>query len=459
MNAFQIKLEAMVDKLRTEIVSGMRKPGSFLPAESQLAKDFQMSNKSVRKGLDILVEEGLIVKIDRVGSVVAESKAQKITLNFGCSYSMNNDILLDELLAEFTRLHPSIHIKKVSLDIHHYVKSIKEMSANDMLDVVCLNSAMLQEMAESGMLSLLEPVETNVELYPIANEAFRYDNHMYASPISLSPVLLCYNRQHFAEAGLQEPDSYWTWDDVIAAGRSLAEYRNKHGFYFQVLSRNRYPVFLLQAGIQVLKDGEERAGSREMLVDSIRTFCRMIGDQDIFPKYFAASNEETNQLFIRGDVSMILSTYYNLNQFNELPLDYDIAPLPTFRRGDPQKSLLVTFGTAIMKNSRSKEAGRQLLRFLSSPHAQRMIHERTVSIPAFKSIADKPVANGLNRPSRYMMYRELFPTYAYHRDLGVSIQTLKAVEQKIKYYWSGVLDERQFQDSVADLLLSKDMKL
>ncbi|SMG64608.1 hypothetical protein BMETH_25571213721382, partial [methanotrophic bacterial endosymbiont of Bathymodiolus sp.] len=83
----------------------------------------------------------------------------------------------------------------------------------------------------------------------------------------------------------------------------------------------------------------------------------------------------------------------------------------------------------------------------------------TVSIPAFKSIADKPVANGLNRPSRYMMYRELFPTYAYHRDLGVSIQTLKAVEQKIKYYWSGVLDERQFQDSVADLLLSKDMKL
>jgi len=68
--SFQERLDHFVNVIRTEIVNGIREEGTYLPAESALAKQFELSNKSIRKGLEQLVEEGLIVKIDRVGSMV-----------------------------------------------------------------------------------------------------------------------------------------------------------------------------------------------------------------------------------------------------------------------------------------------------------------------------------------------------------------------------------------------------
>lgn len=75
----------MVGKIRTDILSGVLQPGAYLPAESMLAKQFELSNKSVRRGLDVLVQEGLIVKIDRVGSKVMESVQERIRIHFGCN--------------------------------------------------------------------------------------------------------------------------------------------------------------------------------------------------------------------------------------------------------------------------------------------------------------------------------------------------------------------------------------
>src|SRR5690606_21834126 len=67
---FQIRLNKLVNQIREDIMNGNYKRGTYLPPEKTLAKQYQLSNKSVRKGLEQLLEEGLIKKIPRVGSMV-----------------------------------------------------------------------------------------------------------------------------------------------------------------------------------------------------------------------------------------------------------------------------------------------------------------------------------------------------------------------------------------------------
>ncbi|QJD87288.1 extracellular solute-binding protein [Cohnella herbarum] len=450
--SFQERLDHFVNVLRTEILNGIRQEGTYLPAESALSKQFQLSNKSIRKGLDQLVEEGLIVKIDRVGSMVTTSAKQSIALNFGCPISLTTDFLIDDLIAEFGRKNPGIHVRRITLNHLSYVQSAEEMISNGLLDIVAFNSPQFQEWSEEGLTSLLEPLESDGALYPIAEEAFQHEGEIYVKPITFSPVVVCYNKKHFRDAGLHEPDSYWTWKDLVSASVKLAQSRGRHGVYFLPASENRYSVFLLQGMGNRPYSTQGDAGLSPRVAEGLRTLNELIGNRDIFPNYMAQGNDETIQLFADGQVSIILSTYFNLNEFSHLKLDYDICPLPSLRRGDPQKTLLLSIGAALVKHSKEKEAALRFVEFLSSAQAQNFIRERTVSIPARKESAEKPLSDGsLTRPSRYAMFREMFPSFAYHRDTGLRMKDLRQFTKWLKEFWSGMIDEQTLHSKIAGL--------
>ncbi|MCQ6559430.1 extracellular solute-binding protein [Paenibacillus mendelii] len=445
--SFQDRLDHFVNVIRTEIVNGIRQEGTYLPAESTLAKQFQLSNKSIRKGLDQLVDEGLIVKIDRVGSMVTTRAKETITLNFGCSLSLTTDFLIDELITLYMQRNPGIRVRRITLNHLSYVKSGEEMIANGLLDVVAFNSPQFQEWTEEGLTPLLEPLTPDPALYPIAEEAFQFDGATYAKPVSFSPVVLCYNKRHFADAGLHEPDSYWTWDDLIDASVKLAKLRDRHGIYFLPASENRYPVFLLQ-GI-----GNPPVGSEvnPRMMEGLRKLNELIGNREVFPNYWAQGNDETIQLFAEGQVSVILCTYFNLNELAHLPLDYDICPLPSLRRGDPQKTLLLSIGMSLVRHSKSKEAARQFVEFLSSSTAQNLIRDRTISIPARKEAAERPPIDGLKCPSRYAMFREMLPSFAYHSDIGLPMKSLRILSKWLKEYWSDMITEKTLHENMGEL--------
>jgi len=457
--SFQERLAHFVNVLRTDIINGIRQQGSYLPSESSLAKQFELSNKSIRKGLDQLVGEGLIVKIDRVGSMVTTRARESITLNFGCAYTLGTDFQMEELIAEFSRRNPGIHIRRISLNSSSYVQSAEEMIRNGLIDVVSFNSPQFQEWTEGGLAPLLEPVDTDSKLYSIAQEAFHYEGEQYAKPVSFSPVVLCYNKQHFMDADIHEPDSYWTWDDLIAAAEIMSRARGRHGMYFLPTSENRYSIFLLQALASRLGTLPGQDDALYRMKAGLKKLNDLIGNRDIFPNYWAHGNDETIQLFAEGQVSIILCTYFNLNELAHLSIDYDICPLPSLRRGDSQKTLLLSIGTAIVQHSKHKEAGRRFVDFLVSEDAQNIIRDKTVSIPARKESAAKMLNNDVRRPTRYTMFREMLPSFAYHGELGIRMKDLKLFTKWLKEYWSGMIDESALDEKLADLLSSKESKM
>ncbi|MDI4645937.1 extracellular solute-binding protein [Cohnella hashimotonis] len=448
--SFQERLDYFVNVIRTDIINGIRQDGTYLPAESALAKQYQLSNKSIRKGLDQLVEEGLIQKIDRVGSMVTPRPKASITLNFGCPISLTTDFLIDDLIAEFGRRNPGIHVRRITLNHLSYAQSAQEMIDNGLLDVVAFNSPQFQEWTEEGLVPLLEKLESDPDIYPIAEEAFIVDGVSYAKPISFSPVVLCYNKRHFREAGIHEPDSYWTWSDLMRESTRLSKARGRHGIYFLPASENRYPVFLLQ-GMNRRPSGANGREPGDDMQRGLQALNGLIGNREVFPNYWAQGNDETVQLFAEGQVSVILCTYFNLNEFAHLPLEYDICPLPSLQRGDPQRTLLLSIGMSLVRHSKWKEAARRFVDFLASADAQNVIRERTASIPARKASAEQPTAEGRNQPSRYAMFREMFPSFSYHRDLGLQIKDLKQFTKWLKEYWSDMIDADTLRIKLGEL--------
>jgi DNA-binding GntR family transcriptional regulator len=61
----------LADRLRAQITAGTYPPGSALPSETALSVQFRVARTTVRRGLAVLENEGLIVTLPGKGRVVA----------------------------------------------------------------------------------------------------------------------------------------------------------------------------------------------------------------------------------------------------------------------------------------------------------------------------------------------------------------------------------------------------
>ncbi|GAA3405833.1 extracellular solute-binding protein [Paenibacillus hodogayensis] len=437
------RLDDLIALLREDIVvHGKYAPGDYLPSELALVKQFGLSNKTVRKGLEQLMNAGLIEKIPRVGSIVTHAAKRPVsTLVLGSMHSLDRDMRLPGLIEQFEKLHPDIRVEVVNLAHGEHGGTMESHLNAGLVDAAMINDEIFWGMTESGRELPFEPLSPPDGTYPFLNDMFACSGTQLALPVIFSPVVLAYNKDHFREAGVQEPDGSWTWADAIECASRLAVPGQRYGLCFYPLSNNRWPVFPLQSGSGFQRDGEGKIRLQgTKLLENIRLYKSIVRDRDMFPDYMAESSRDFVHLFGRGQASMIISTYMLLNEFAKEGPSYDISPVPF--NGEP-RTLLTSIGIAVNRLSRNKPAARTLAEFLVSESAQRFIRERSLSIPAMKRVADGPAEDeaGLNRPARFHLYRNIVPGYRRHRDLGLAPKSFYALRELLKQYVADLIDE------------------
>ena len=63
--------------LKEKIRCGELKPGEQIMTEAELSDFYQVSRSTVRKGIELLVDEGILVKRPGIGTFVSEQKIQR----------------------------------------------------------------------------------------------------------------------------------------------------------------------------------------------------------------------------------------------------------------------------------------------------------------------------------------------------------------------------------------------
>lgn len=443
-STFRERMDEMIRTLRNDIESGVYAPGSFLPSEEKLAEQFDVSYKSVAKGLDQLAAEGLLVKIRRVGSKVVK----KETVHFGFHVTMYRDVDLAALLERFHREHPHIEIRPVSMSQNYKLDTMDDLMISGRFDVMMTNQIYYQHAQENNWLEELEPFVLADDIYPFLRDELLVDGVSYAQPLVFSPIILAYNREHFREAGLPEPDSGWTWERLLAAASQLAQTNGRYGFAASFLAgNNRWPVIWMQCASDPLRspEGRWRPDVEELAASLI--YCRDLMQADgILPGFLDMMAIQS--LFAEGKLSMMMTTYFLLNDFKKSEISYDVAPLPFITE---PRTMLIWMGLSIHRKTAVPEAARTFVAFMTSPEAQAFIRRHSLSIPASAGSASVPEPLVRN-PDRYYLYREIIPTYRTQRQYGLPYAKTEAVRELLMLLFSGVIDEQELRVRLRGLL-------
>lgn len=441
---FRPRLDEMVTSLRNNIITGIMEPGQYLASEKQLAEQYGLSVQSVRKGLDLLVGEGLIVKIPKVGSrVVDPAEKGAVTIRLGYSSTIPDDVDIHRLLALFHREFPNIRVQAVPLGGNSY-EQFKPYLDSGMLDVVTMNYNSFRQFYERDSLDDLEVQQRKQELYPFLSDAFTQNGELWVQPFVYSPLILAYNRSHFAQLGMQEPNSGWSWRRLFECAEALQIPNERIGFNCYFSTANRASVLLMQRGksFERSEDGSIKlAGTRMM--EAFRYSRSIYENIPSLPNSLMEWDAQKIDLFRQGKLSVISTSYFILNHFRDSELDYDIAPMPHFGES---LTMLLMIGLAINRQCKNKEAARKLVDFMTSAKAQLYIRQHTCTLPARVTAAEwsgaEPVP--INRPSRFSLFREIIPSFRVFTDMNIGEEEYNKLFYELRLYWAGLENEETF---------------
>lgn len=252
----QLKYITLANMLREQIQSGKIMPGALLQSENELSKAYGISRISVRKSLDQLVEEGLVIKKAGIGTEVAPSKRRSLRIASTMRYSIH-DHGIAFAVEQFERDYPDVEIKFLTIPMEQLWETVDYLAELDAApDLLLLTDTQVHMIANWQDYRHLDAHCQSNEalLYSKLLPHFTVSGHVKAVPITFSPVFLVYHPELFQARNIPEPTENWSTADFMTAVSKLTVNDNNDGTtdqYGLSLSPNftRWPIIGLQNGV------------------------------------------------------------------------------------------------------------------------------------------------------------------------------------------------------------------
>lgn len=138
-------------------------------------------------------------------------------------------------IERFKAVCPSVTVEYQPIPDNFQDKLKAQMAGGTAPDVFYVDDQLMTAFASSGQLMALDDVMAQAgvsrdDFIPALLTIFTLDGKTYALPKDWSTLGLVYLPEAFADAGIPEPTSDWTWDDMRAAAQTIAEKGNYAGY-------------------------------------------------------------------------------------------------------------------------------------------------------------------------------------------------------------------------------------
>lgn len=287
---------------------------------------------------------------------------------------------LESVVTAFEEANPDIKVEVETAPYDSYFTKLQTAVAGGTApDAFELNYENFVSYAAAGSLAELQDADTS-PYAPSLVEAFQYDGKQYGLPESFSNVVLFYNKDLFAEAGIDEPTGDWTWEDEQAAAAKLTD-KGKGVFGdYQPVSFHEFYKVLAQTGGSFLTEDKSAAAfnspegekAAQWLVDKIGKTMPTEADGVGTPDYDSG-------LFKEGKLAMWHTGIWMFGAMADAPFEWDIAVEP----GDSNDaSAMFTNGVAVSAASENTEAAQAWVEFLTgSEESMNMRVETSWELP------------------------------------------------------------------------------
>lgn len=150
-----------------------------------------------------------------------------------CCYTDPETKLREEFNTQYkaARSGLAIDMELLAGGQNYFEKLQTQIAAGTMPDLYDMWEGYIQPYAENGALVNMDPYLENDakikkdDLVPAAVEAAAWQGSIYALLIGFmpGPASVYYNADHLSEAGIADPTSDWTWDDLRAMAQQLVK--------------------------------------------------------------------------------------------------------------------------------------------------------------------------------------------------------------------------------------------
>lgn len=211
------------------------------------------------------------------------------------------------------------------------------------------------------------------------------DGSTYGIPVGFTTHVLFYNKDLFAEAGVEEPTADWTWDDLQAAAKTITDKTDATGFAFSMKpDPYDYEMFLWSNGAAYCDEEGKLDGNlnSDKSKEVFEMFQQMEKDG-----YAVATEKSGTDEFRAQTAAMYIYGSWSINDFKADGLNFGLVDIPAFAdAGQDSVSILSTSGISMSKDSKNKEAAWEFVKFWTGEYASK---ERIGSeMPALYSVVD-----------------------------------------------------------------------
>ena len=199
-----------------------------------------------------------------MATALTSSTAFADPLTFWNGFTGPDRPTIEAITKEWSDKHPET---PVQMDIEPWDSMLQKLQAalasGEGPDVVAFDSSLLPRYADSGfILDLTDQVKAGSGLDPAVwseglKAALQYDGKYYAAPMNFATLLMYYNKDILAKAGITAPPT--TWDDWIAAIKKTTV-TGADATYGLLLPDHEtipnWPILLWGNGSDIIKDGK-----------------------------------------------------------------------------------------------------------------------------------------------------------------------------------------------------------
>jgi len=305
----------------------------------------------------------------------------------GWASSPEEDRLLNEVLADFSRQYPSIQVKFEPVP-EYATKLQTDLAAGSAADVFYVDSLLAPDLMKRGLLMELDShvqrdkVDTS-DFYPGLLKAFQWKGKTYGLPKDWSSLAMIWNAELAREAGLDRPPA--TWDEVKAAAQKLTKGKQVFGAVTPP-ELPRLGAFVYQAGGQLVsQDGTKMAINRSAGLQALDFYYGLYKDS------YATTPADTGtqwpgDTLAKGKAAMVFegNWIFPFLKKDAPNLSFGIAELPSGPKGKGTFAFTVSY--SINARTQSGEAAWLLVNYLTGLEGMQRWTSLGLAMPSRKSL-------------------------------------------------------------------------
>lgn len=267
-------------------------------------------------------------------ALAAPASAWASPITFWNGFTGPDRPTIEALTKQWSDAHPD---SPVQMDIEPWDSMLQKlqaaMASGSGPDVVAFDFAQLPRYAESGFIAdLTDDVKAGGPLDPSVwsdglKAVLQYKGKYYAAPMNFATLMMYYNKDIFAKAGIAVPPK--TWDEWIADIKKTTVTGADSQYGLLIPDHEtipNWPILLWGNGSDLIKDGKANLTDPKA-VEALTLWSGLVLNDKITPTGLAGA--DADKLFQSGKAAMEITGPWMTNGFTAAKLNYDVAPIPT----------------------------------------------------------------------------------------------------------------------------------